>query len=271
MERISIAYKSSAIDFVRFGTGKSVIICLHGFGEDAKSFAVLERYLENKFSLICIDLLFHGSTQWNEELTLEPEELITIITSALTFFGFENVQKFSLCGYSMGGRIAVDLLQRIPEKIEQAVLIAPDGLHANFWYWLATQTWLGNKLFKMTMHNPKWFLYIASFGQSIGLLNKSIIKFVHYYLDDKDVRLLLYKRWTTLRKFKPESNLFRKVIKKYSIPVRFVFGSYDRIILSIRADKFKKGLPTVKVLILNAGHQLLKEKHAKEIAQQFSE
>jgi len=103
------------------------------------------------------------------------------------------------------------------------------------------------------------------------LLNKSIIKFVHQYLDDKEARLLLYKRWTTLRKFKPDLYVVKKNIVNQMIPVRFVFGSYDRIILDKRSNFFKTDKANVKVLLLQAGHQLLKEKHAKDIARQFSE
>jgi hypothetical protein len=45
----------------------------------------------------------------------------------------------------------------MPEQIEKLVLLAPDGLKVNFWYWLATQTWLGKNSFCFTMKHPGWF------------------------------------------------------------------------------------------------------------------
>jgi pimeloyl-ACP methyl ester carboxylesterase len=265
------AYKKSIICFSRTGSGPSVIVCLHGFGENRKSFDVLENILCQTHTLLSIDLPFHGDTEWNEGLLLTQEDLLEIIGLGFEKSGFDRHIAFSLLAYSLGGRIAMSLLQMIPERIERLVLLAPDGLRVNFWYWLGTQTWLGNKLFFSTMQQPAWFFAMANFAHSAGLLNKSIVKFIHYYLDDKEARLLLYKRWTALRKFKPDLHAVKKNIANLKIPVRFVFGSFDRIILDKRSNFFKTDRANVKVLVLQAGHQLLREKHVKDIAQQFSE
>ncbi|CAN5212952.1 hypothetical protein BH11BAC6_BH11BAC6_15740 [soil metagenome] len=247
-----------------------MIICFHGFGETHESFAVLEEALGGRYTIVAIDLPFHGKTEWNEGLLIKPEELLNILDIAMEKAGFMK-QSFSLIGYSLGGRIVMHLLQLIPEKIKRVVLLAPDGLRLNFWYWLATQITLGNKLFYATMRNPYWFLKMIHLAYKIGLLNKSIIKFVEYYLNDKSVRLMLYKRWTTMRKFKPDLNLVRKNIHDYKIQTRFVFGSYDRIILRKRSNNFAKDTAHVRVIELQTGHQLLKAKHAREIALLFSE
>lgn len=264
------AYKSSIICSSIIGSGPAVIICLHGFGEHGKSFAVLRKSLGESYSLICLDLPFHGQTEWNEGLSVSNEELLDIIKLILEKAGFEKGKNFSLLAYSLGGRIALHLVQIIPERIERLVLLAPDGLRINFWYWLGTQTYLGNKLFDFTMQNPAWFFAMTNFAHKIGLLNKSIIKFVHYYLDNAELRLLLYKRWTALRKFKPDLDVVRKTISAHKIPTRFVFGGYDRIIPDKRSDLFKTDKTNVKVVVLQAGHQLLKGKHVADIAKQFS-
>ena len=117
----------------------------------------------------------------------------------------------SVLAYSMGGKIALHLLQHMPEKIKQVILIAPDGLHVNFWYFLSTQTFIGNKLFEITMKHPYWFFMFLNFATNTNLLNKSIEKFIHYYLDDKKGRMLLYKRWTAMRKFKPDLSAVKKI------------------------------------------------------------
>jgi len=215
-------------------------------------------------------LPFHGQTDWKDG-TLLPQELDVIIEEAFESVGLERESTFSLLAYSLGGRIALCLLQAIPQKIERVVLLAPDGLHVNFWYWLGTQTWAGNKLFYATMQNPGWFFTMTGLARKAGLLNKSIIKFVHHYLDDKEIRLLLYKRWRTLRKFRADLALARKNIACFKIPTRFVFGSYDRIILDKRSNVFRADEANVKVEIIQAGHDLLKEKHVVDIARQFSQ
>jgi pimeloyl-ACP methyl ester carboxylesterase len=164
----------------------------------------------------------------------------------------------------MGGRAAMHLLQLLPQDIERVVLIAPDGLHVNFWYWFATQTYFGNKLFAYTMQNPRWFFAFLNAGGKLHLYNNSIIKFVHYYLDDAEERMLLYKRWTCMRKMNPNLNAIKKNCTEKNIHLNFLFGKYDRIILSKRADIFKNS-KNISIKIIEAGHQLLKEKHVKEI------
>jgi len=120
------------------------------------------------------------------------------------------------------------------------------------------------------MQKPSWFFAMIKIANKTGLLNKAIVKLVHYYLDDEDGRILLYKRWTILRKFKPALKAVKKNIELYKIPVRFVFGTYDRIILDKRSNIFKDDAINVRVTVLETGHQLLKEKYVKDIVQQFS-
>lgn len=263
-----IPYKQSFVHTFFYGSGPEWLICFHGFGEEGKSFEILESHLGKAYTIIAIDFPFHGETVWNEGLLMTADDLLNVIGIATETDPVKI--KFSILAYSLGGRIALHLLQIIPSQIKGVVLLAPDGLRLNFWYWLGTQTYAGNKLFSYTMKHPGWFFFLVDICGKIKLLNKSIIKFVHYYLDDKEVRLLLYKRWTTMRKFKPALQTVRSNIALYKTPVRFVFGNYDRIILAKRSSQFEN-IPSVNIIVLQAGHQLLKEKYAGDIAALFSQ
>jgi len=145
---------------------------------------------------------------------------------------------------------------------------APDGLHKNRWYWFATQTAIGNRLFKFTMHHPFWFLGMVKLLGRINLLNKSVSKFVAYYLGDKSIRTDLYKRWTTLRKFRPQLRLIKELITEHKVPVKILFGEHDRIILYPSGIKFQGSQQDlISVKVIKAGHQLLQEKYVDEIVE----
>jgi len=260
MQQFSFAYKSSVIHYYIFGGGAKTLFCLHGYGEDGSSFAFLEPYLGSTYTLYAIDFPVHGKTKWNETEPFTPDDLIALLQ---LIHPYEN-KKFSLLAYSMGGRAALHLMQKISLQIEQVGLIAPDGLHKNIWYWITTQTSVGNKLFAYTMNEPRWFFSAADAGGKLGILNKSILKFVHYYLDDSVQRLLLYKRWTFMRKLKPNLATIKKLCIQKNIQLAFLFGEYDRIILSKRARIFR-GTKNIHIKVINAGHQLMKEKYANEI------
>ena len=263
-------YKKSFINVYFFGEGSKYVFCFHGYGEDGSSFEFLKNSLGQTYTLIAIDLPFHGNTTWNEGLLMTPEDLINIVDVITKQYRINKKNKFSLLGFSLGGRIALHLLQTVPSRIEKAVLIAPDGLRLNFWYALGTQTSLGNKLFAYTMKKPKWFFNLVNVGYRTKLLSKSIVKFTHHYLDDEQERSLLYERWTTMRKFKPNASAVKKAIEKYKIEVRVLFGSYDRIILNKRNHFFNDN-PYVKIQVIEAGHMLLKERYADDIALLFSQ
>ena len=264
-----ISFINSKIYYRVIGTGGKSVFCFHGYGEESAVFEFLGKHAGNQFTFFAIDLPFHGKTDWKEGFNFDPLNLFQIVEQIIENDNRKSEignRKFSLLGFSLGGRMALSLYQTIPEKIEKLILLAPDGLKVNFWYWLATQTWLGNRFFKLTMNKPGWFFGFLKLLNKLKLVNTSIFKFVNYYIGDAEVRQLLYARWTTLRKIKPDIPLIKKSIRKNKTPVRLVYGKHDRIILSSVGEKFRKGIEVhCTISVIPAGHQVLHEKHVEEI------
>lgn len=273
MEYCQLSYKRSTIGYYRFGKGPSPAICFHGYGEDGTSFAFLEKYASDQFSFIAIDLPFHGKTEWNEGLNFPNSDLLQIIKEILEKEYLKlNTQnlKLTLLGFSLGGRIALSLYQELSNKTERMMLMAPDGLKINFWYWLSTQTGLGNRLFRYTMKHPGWFFGFLKLLNKLGMVNASIFKFVNYYIGDRDVRRLLYERWTCLRKLKPHIKRIKLFIRNNKTKTRLIYGKHDRIITTARGNKFTKGIEELcTVTIIQSGHQVLHEKHVAELLPLF--
>src|SRR5690349_2218871 len=102
--------------------------CFHGYGEEAGSFSFLDKQAGQLYTFISIDLPFHGQTEWNEGLNCTTSDLAQIIESILKL---ENLQhptsnlQLSFIGFSLGGRVALTLYEKMPSKIEKLVLIAP--------------------------------------------------------------------------------------------------------------------------------------------------
>ena len=59
-------------------------------------------------------------------------------------------------------------------------------------------------------------------------------------------------------------NTIKKLCAEKNIKLHFLFGKYDRIILSKRAAIFQDS-KNISIKIIDAGHQLLREKYAKDI------
>ncbi len=256
-----LAYKNSQIAWYRFGSGPQAVICFHGYGETAESFQFLSEK-NRDYSFYAIDLPFHGKSIWNEGLIFTHQHLYEIVTAITNNFG----GKYFTIGFSLGGRIALSLYQAIPDQVTKMILLAPDGLKVNFWYRVATRTKFGNRIFRFTMKHPGWFFGFLKLVNKLGFVNRSIFKFVNFYIGDEAVRLDLYNRWTSLRKLRPNIPKIKELIQQNDTKVELVYGKHDRIILSSVGEKFRKGIETnCRIEVIEAGHQVLHEKHAEDI------
>lgn len=265
MQTALINYKSSQINYSYGGSGEKLLLCLHGYGESEKSFRFLENYLPANYRILAIDLPFHGETQWREGLHFSTDDLLVIINSICQqHTGYTG--RMTLAGFSMGGRVALSLLEKIPAQTDKVILMAPDGLKVNIWYRLATRTIIGNRFFRYTMRHPQWFFSLLKVGDALGLINQSVYKFTRFYIHDKQVREDLYKRWTCMRYIRPHLPGIKRSVARHAIPVRLLYGQYDRIIRYERGEKFRSGIGSFCTLrIIPTGHQVLQEKNVAVI------
>ncbi len=264
MQSGSINHNNSSVHFHYGGNGDMPLVCFHGYSETSAHFDFLEKYVGEQFRIIAIDLPFHGETEWKEKY-VHPSDLAAVLKKILEQLGLAN-NKMYLLGFSLGGRMALCVLQELPSQVAKLVLLAPDGLKVNFWYWLATQSRIGNGLFKLTMKKPGWFLGLLRVSNKLRLINQSIYKFVEYYIHDDTVRKELYERWTGLSKCTPDAKKIKHIVAEQNIPVQVLYGKFDRIITQQTGRKFLETIPGAMVELLNCGHQVLHEKNAKEIA-----
>jgi pimeloyl-ACP methyl ester carboxylesterase len=265
MESAFLLIGDSRLHYTVFGTGSRLLLCFHGYGESAGSFAFLNELLTREFTVVAIDMPFHGGTQWRGEASLEPMDLLAALERLIN--GFPRLQKgWWLLGYSMGGRVALQLLELAPEKIRRVVLLAPDGLHVNAWYWLSTQTLAGNYVFRRTMTRPAWLFLLLRAGNRLKLVNPSLFKFTSHYIDNEEARQQLYARWMAMRAFSPGLPAIARLVRDHKIPVELLYGSFDRIIRWERGERFRRSCtPYCRLTVLTAGHQLLQPKFAEVI------
>jgi len=223
--------------------------------------------LGGDFTIIAMDMPFHGETAWKEaELFFDPRDLPPLLEKIAAGLPGRRPEWW-LMGYSMGGRVALQLLELVASRIGRLVLLAPDGLVVNPWYRLATRTGAGNRLFRRTMKHPGWLFFLLRTGHRLGLVNPSLYKFAAHYIDDDALRQLLYTRWTVMRGFRPRLDPIAGFIRERQIPVLLFYGRFDRIILSKRGVRFQKRIqPFGRLTVLPAGHAILHPKFMEVIS-----
>jgi pimeloyl-ACP methyl ester carboxylesterase len=267
MQSHYITHNNSTIHYRKFGDGPKLLFCFHGYGREADTFSILERRLGSLFTIVAIDIPFHGRTEWKEELIFKPKYLQQFLLQIRRSLNKENI-KFSLLGFSIGGRLALYLTQLMADQVERLVLLAPDGLYFNFWRWFGSNTLLGNKLLHYTMHRPAWALWTLNKSVQWKVVPASMANFLRFYIEDEEYRFVLYHRYISMRKFKPDLGKLKQLIKKYKIPVKMLFGAFDQVIPYKGGEKFKEGIEEfASVKVIEAGHNLLSEVQAGKIAQ----
>lgn len=196
---MKISFRNQCLHYQLIGNGPRWVIAFHGYGESGSAFHSLATEMSMDCTFICPDLPLHGKSIWELATPFTPSELEEIIRLLMQEHGFNSLV---LAGYSMGGRLVSSLLTKSKLPIEEVWLFAPDGFHRNPWYWLATQTAWGNRLFKFTMQQPNWLLKAMKIAKTLNLLHPGIYKFSIQFLMQEKARKDLYERWTFYKNFK---------------------------------------------------------------------
>ncbi|HEY8398541.1 MAG TPA: alpha/beta hydrolase [Flavihumibacter sp.] len=258
-----LQFRQKTIHYQLYGTGPDWVLALHGYGESGESFRALAEILGDRYRFICPDLPLHGETTWSEDCML-PSDLADMTQLFLTKY---SISQITLAGYSMGGRLAITLVTEIPERIKSIWLMAPDGWVINPWYRFATQTGMGNRIFKIVMERPKILLKGFDLARRIRLVDRSRYKFAGYFLNDPTERQALYDRWTCYRKCHPDKKQLVRILQEHQISIVQFFGELDRIIRPEGARWIQSALPQlVQTHILKTGHRLLDPAIAPNIA-----
>lgn len=234
------------------------IIAFHGFGRTGHDFSIFEQALGDSFTLYAFDLPFHGGSPSPSEralLPFEPNELRDHFTAFADHIGADT---FVLMGYSLGGRIALSLLETMPERISRAVLIAPDGLHTKPWYRVFASLHWGRKRYAHFIDHPERMHRVADALRSLGVLSDKMHRFVIGQTDTREKRQLLHDVWLSFRHIEPDLDRVAENLHAHHLPVTLVFGAKDSVIRPKLADRLRPKAPElIRTAVVDAGHQLL--------------
>jgi len=127
------------IPFIKFGKGKKAMLAFHGFNKNIYDFTIFEPSLGDKFTVYSFGLLYHHKYHAVDEETIFTVAILKkFINSFLTTI---DKDRFSLLGFSLGGRLCLKIIEVFAPLIEKAFLLAPEGIRINPWYRLITQQW----------------------------------------------------------------------------------------------------------------------------------
>ena len=114
-----------------YGTGEPLIL-IHGWAMHTGIWRTFAKQLAQDYQVICVDLPGHGQSEKLPEFTLEniSHHLQKILPDS----------SCTLVGWSLGGLIALDLVNRFPLRVKSLVIIGSNPC------FVKTPTWAGMKL-----------------------------------------------------------------------------------------------------------------------------
>ncbi len=99
---------------------KTFIFFLHGFTGSSADWNKIAPYLNNNYTPVSIDLIGHGRSEAPDELKYyRIDSQIEQIKKVAENF---TKEKFVLCGYSMGGRLALSFVNKYPNMLRGLIL-----------------------------------------------------------------------------------------------------------------------------------------------------
>lgn len=111
----------NGLNYEVYGNGEKVLLFLHGWGGDRRSFAPLVNILKDTYRCICVDFYGHGNTPATREYSLRD-----FTESVRRVMLDENVTSASVVAHSFGGRVALDIAS--DPRINALVIIDGAGI-----------------------------------------------------------------------------------------------------------------------------------------------
>jgi pimeloyl-ACP methyl ester carboxylesterase len=240
--------------------GAPALLLLHGFGSSLQAWDDWSVNLEQKYRVIRLDLPGFGLTGASPDHDYSEEKDLAILTHFADKLGLD---KFSVIGHSMGGKMAWSLAAAQPDRVQALVLMAPDGFPE-------TKD-IGTKPYEVPaiMGVIQYFLpkYLVrksiepAFANSAAL-NEALVNRYFDMLRAPGVRGAILDRSNQTIYSDPVPRL--KAIKA---PTLLIWGEQDQMIPSSNAQSYAGVLlNSTTVLVPQLGHLLQEEQPEKGLA-----
>lgn len=249
------------LHYKQYGAGKKIILAFHGFGQTGNVFESIASSQIKAATVFSFDLFYHGQSFWhNGDQPLSRKYWRDIIDA---FLKEKGIERYSLLGFSLGGKFVLATLEAFPGKVDEIILIAPDGIKTNIWYSLATYPLFFRQYFKSLIVRPASFFQLIHLMKRLNIMDRGILKFAGTQMNTIKSRRRVYYAWVVFRKFQFDMAQIAAIINENDIRLTMYLGEYDKIIIKKNMNALLKHLDHYELHLLKTGHNAL----IKEVAE----
>ena len=219
-------------------------------GQDFSCFQKFAQTFDNQYTTYLFDLPFHGKSEVDEPIITKEiwKEYLT------KFLQEKQIKNFSVIGFSMGGRFALATLEAFSDSIENVLLLAPDGITEDPFYYSATRFNFTRYIFKKVLKNNHKFHGFAGLLTRVGIVHKSVLKFAKMMVDTPEKQEQLYKSWVEFRTLRFDIEKLAQLINNQEINVKIFMGKYDRLLPIQNVYLLTKHLKNAELITLESTH-----------------
>ncbi len=260
MREAFLQMPAGRVQVTQYGDGPRLLIALHGYGDNGRSFLPMGQALSGALTVLVPDLPFHGQTRWQSN-RFEPGDILQMLSYLQRSMGADH---FSLLGHSMGGRLALHLLPDLVDRLDHLFLLAPDGLATP-----STQLadhcplWLRLRLARLT-ESPAWRRRIVFWAERIGLINRYDRLFLDHHLNDETRQKRLFHTWASMAAFPARGDEMWQKLERGRVPTALFVGRNDPLVMLNKLERRIQGMDHLQCYLLDRGHRLIRE---SEVAQ----
>lgn len=248
-------YLNSRISYRRFGHGERVMVAFHGYGQSSADFLFFEPVWNEDYTVIAIDFFFHGESVWLEDRDFTREDMRNIV---IGIAGLESLtpEKFSVCSFSMGARMARALIQTFPTHIDRYFMLSPPTFAFNYFLQFAVNTPVGLKLFRYFIRKNNSLLALVKLLRSMGILNRSVYVFSSKFMINRERLERVYRTWYAQRNLTTDFKQFAHLLNAHDIEVVLIAGQHDAITPAEQLAGYVRRLRHGQVFLIEQKHRL---------------
>jgi len=252
-------YHGFTLTYRIYGHGPRPAIVFHGYGGTGRNFEKLEEALKDRFTTYAVDIFFHGESRFPEgrgaDHPITPEEFTTLMYA---FMDHVRIDKALMMGFSLGGRLALTCIERMPQRCSGIWLFAPDGLVRFPWYRAASKWSWGRAIYRRFVQDPRRVHWLFDRARDLRFISERRHQFLKSHTSDVVRRQLVYDVWLSLRLLEPDLTTVGTNLRRHDLRAEVILGRYDKVILPKWGRNLKRCAPDrVGLHLLETGHQVV--------------
>ena len=224
------------------------IVLLHGFASSLHTWEAWSGPLSKDHRVIRFDLPGSGLSPPDSTGDYTDARSMELLVALMDRLG---VDRASLVGNSMGGRIAWTFAAEHPERVDRLVLVSPDGFASpGFEYGRKPEVPLAMKAMRFVLPKPLVRMSLApAYADPAALTDERATRY-YDLLRAPGAREAMIARMEQSMRFDPVERLSR-----IRAPTLLLWGEQDRLIPFSNAADYEKAIPgSVLVPLPGVGH-----------------